>query len=107
MRLFRFRGLHLQAPVQVQYTYSVRPDMLRLYRMFHEKKKTKHDTVTIEYNKQKIELANDDNWFLQMITPYLEKYLGVASFWKKRRQNLKRIIRQHRQERQKTGECDT
>jgi len=72
-------GDYIADPVQVQYTYSVRPDMLRLYRMFHEKKKTKHDTVTIEYNKQKIELANDDNWFLQMITPYLEKYLGVAS----------------------------
>ena len=72
-------GDYIADPVQMQYTYSVRPDMLRLYRMFHEKKKTKHDTVTIEYNKQKIELANDDNWFLQMITPYLEKYLGVAS----------------------------
>ncbi len=72
-------GDYIADPVQVQYTYSVRPDMLRLYRMFHEKKKTKHDTVTIEYNKQKIELSNDDNWFLQMITPYLEKYLGVAS----------------------------
>lgn len=75
---FDFRD-YIADPVQVQYTYSVRPDMLRLYKIFHEKKKTKHDTVTIEYNKQKIELSNDDNWFLQMITPYLEKYLGVAS----------------------------
>ena len=70
---------YIADPVQVQYTYSVRPDMLRLYKMFHEKKKTKHNTVTIEYNKQKIELTNDDNWFLQMITPYLDKYLGVSS----------------------------
>lgn len=48
-------------------------------KMFHEKKKTKNNTITIEYNKQKIELTNDDNWFLNMITPYLDKYLGIPS----------------------------
>ena len=53
--------------------------MLNLYKMFHEKKKTKNNTITIEYNKQKIELTNDDNWFLNMITPYLDKYLGIPS----------------------------
>ncbi len=62
-----------------KYSYSVRPDMLRLYKMFHEKKKTKSNIVTIEYNKQKIELTNDDSWFLNMITPYLDKYLGVST----------------------------
>ena len=70
-------GDYVAAPEQIQYTYSVRPDMLNLYKMFHEKKKTKNNTITIEYNKQKIELTNDDNWFLNMITPYLDKYLGI------------------------------
>ena len=70
---------YVAAPEQIQYTYSVRPDMLNLYKMFHEKKKTKNNTITIEYNKQKIELTNDDNWFLNMITPYLDKYLGIPS----------------------------
>ena len=72
-------GDYVAAPEQIQYTYSVRPDMLNLYKMFHEKKKTKNNTITIEYNKQKIELTNDDNWFLNMITPYLDKYLGIPS----------------------------
>ena len=72
-------GVYVAAPEQIQYTYSVRPDMLNLYKMFHEKKKTKNNTITIEYNKQKIELTNDDNWFLNMITPYLDKYLGIPS----------------------------
>ena len=30
-------------------------------------------------HKQKIELTNDDSWFLNMITPYLDKYLGVST----------------------------
>ena len=72
-------GDYVADPEQIQYTYSVRPDMLNLYKMFHEKKKTKNNTITIEYNKQKIELTNDDNWFLNMITPYLDKYLGIPS----------------------------
>ena len=72
-------GDYVADPEQLQYTYSVRPDMLNLYKMFHEKKKTKNNTITIEYNKQKIELTNDDNWFLNMITPYLDKYLGIPS----------------------------
>lgn len=72
-------GDYVAAPEQIQYTYSVRPDMLNLYKMFHEKKKTKNNTITIEYNKQKIELTNEDNWFLNMITPYLDKYLGIPS----------------------------
>lgn len=72
-------GDYVAAPEQIQYTYSVRPDMLNLYKMFHEKKKTKNNTITIEYNKRKIELTNDDNWFLNMITPYLDKYLGIPS----------------------------
>ena len=72
-------GDYVADPEQIQYTYSVRPDMLNLYKMFHEKKKTKNNTITIEYNKQKIELTNDDNWFLNMITPYLDKYLGVST----------------------------
>ena len=72
-------GDYVADPEQIQYTYSVRPDMLNLYKMFHEKKKTKNNTLTIEYNKQKIELTNDDNWFLNMITPYLDKYLGIPS----------------------------
>jgi hypothetical protein len=33
--------------------------ILRLYKMFHDKKKTKYNTVTIEYNKQKIEVTNE------------------------------------------------
>lgn len=72
-------GDYIADPEQVQYTYSVRPDMLRLYKMFHEKKKTKNNTITIEYNKQKIELENEENWFLNMISPYLDKYLGIPS----------------------------
>lgn len=64
---------------QMAYTYSIRPDMLRLYKLFHDKKKSKKNTITIEYNKQKIELTNDDEWFLNMITPYLDKYLGVPN----------------------------
>ena len=70
---------YIADPTQLKYSYSVRPDMLRLYKMFHEKKKTKSNIVTIEYNKQKIELTNDDSWFLNMITPYLDKYLGVST----------------------------
>lgn len=66
-------------PTQIRYSYSIRPDMLNLYKIFHGKKKTKNNTVTIEYNKQKIELTNDDSWFLNMITPYLDKYLGVST----------------------------
>lgn len=66
-------------PMQVKYSYSIRPDMLNLYKMFHERKKSKNNTITIEYNKQKIELTNDDGWFLNMITPYLDKYLGTPS----------------------------
>ena len=48
-------------------------------RCFMRRKKTKSNIVTIEYNKQKIELTNDDSWFLNMITPYLDKYLGVST----------------------------
>ena len=70
---------YIADPTQLKYSYSVRPDMLHLYKMFHEKKKTKSTVITIEYNKQKIELTNDGGWFVNMITPYLDKYLGISS----------------------------
>lgn len=70
---------YIADPEQIKYSYSVRPDMLRLYKMFHKKKKAESTAITIEYKKQKIELTNDHDWFVNMITPYLDKYLGVSS----------------------------
>lgn len=78
-------------PMQVKYSYSIRPDMLNLYKMFHEKKKSKNNTITIEYNKQKIELTNDDGWFLNMITPFLIN-TWARLLWRKQKENLIKII---------------
>ena len=64
---------------QTDYSYRVRPDLLKLYELFHLKKKIKSDTIRIEYNNEVITLDNFDNWFTNMITPYLDKYLGVSS----------------------------
>lgn len=64
---------------QATYSTVVRPDLLKLYELFHLKKKIKSDTIRIEYNNEVITLDNFDNWFTNMITPYLDKYLGVSS----------------------------
>ena len=53
--------------------------MLKLYELFHEKKRIKSNSIRIEYNNEVINLDNFDNWFMNMITPYLDKYLGVSS----------------------------
>lgn len=47
--------------------------------MFHEKKHIKSNAIRIEYNNEVITLDNFDNWFMNMISPYLEKYLGISS----------------------------
>ena len=47
--------------------------------LFHEKKRIKSNSIRIEYNNEVINLDNFDNWFMNMITPYLDKYLGVSS----------------------------
>ena len=64
---------------QAVYNTYVRPDMLKLYELFHEKKRIKSNSIRIEYNNEVINLDNFDNWFMNMITPYLDKYLGVSS----------------------------
>ena len=87
---------------QAVYNTYVRPDMLKLYELFHEEKHIKSNSIRIEYNNEVINLDNFDNWFMNMITPYLDKYLGVSSLewiniwefpvWKRLRRNLKGII---------------
>ena len=62
-----------------EYIHAIRPDMLKLYELFHEKKRIKSNSIRIEYNNEVINLDNFDNWFMNMITPYLDKYLGVSS----------------------------
>ena len=64
---------------QAVYNTYVRPDMLKLYELFHEEKHIKSNSIRIEYNNEVINLDNFDNWFMNMITPYLDKYLGVSS----------------------------
>ncbi len=76
--LFDFRDF-LVNDMQMNYTYRVRPDFLKLYEMFHSEKKIKSNSIRIEYNNEVINLENFDNWFLNMVTPYLDKYLGVKS----------------------------
>lgn len=75
---FDFRDF-LVNDLQAVYNTFVRPDLLKLYEMFHEKKHIKSNAIRIEYNNEVITLDNFDNWFMNMITPYLDKYLGVSS----------------------------
>lgn len=75
---FDFKDLLLNS-MQDVYSTLVRPDFLKLYELFHLKKQIKSDTIRIEYNNEVITLDNFDNWFTNMITPYLDKYLGVSS----------------------------
>ena len=75
---FDFRDF-LVNDLQSVYNTFVRPDLLKLYEMFHDKKQIKSNTIRIEYNNEVITLDNCDNWFMNMITPYLDKYLGVSS----------------------------
>lgn len=75
---FDFRDF-LVNDLQSIYNTFVRPDLLKLYEMFHEKKHIKSNAIRIEYNNEVITLDNFDNWFMNMITPYLDKYLGISS----------------------------
>lgn len=65
--------------MQMDYSYKVRPDLLKLYEMFHAESKVKSKSIRIEYKNEVISLDNFDNWFTNMITPYLDKYLGVQN----------------------------
>ena len=68
----------LVSTTRANYNAYIRLDMLKLYKLFHEEKRIKSDSIRIEYNNEIITLDNFDNWFMSMITPYLDKYLGVS-----------------------------
>ena len=67
---------------RIAYNEYVRPDMLELF-LFQDaisdkfNSKRKSQPITIKCGKDKIEISNAENWFMQHLYFYLDEYLGV------------------------------
>ncbi len=66
----------------IAYDKYVRPDMLELF-LFQDaisdkfNSNRKSQPITIKCGKDKIEISNAENWFMQHLYLYLDEYLGV------------------------------
>lgn len=85
----KFENLELYTSIEndsldkINYQLNIRPDMLKLYQIVKNTKKTGKAAdmdISIKNGKNKpVHITNKDFWFINMLEEYLIKYLGVSS----------------------------
>lgn len=68
----------LTETANLDYTYSTRPDLLKLYRFMNEAAKASSKITIVSEDGGKVELTNRDGWFKIMTATYLNKRLCIS-----------------------------
>lgn len=60
------------------FSNKIKPDLLELYKLFMQDNKLKNYGIAITYMGKDIKLHNDNNWFLNLLFPFLDEHLDIS-----------------------------